>query len=161
MIDRTQKEFFVVGGRGRGEVNNLQADFLAEGAGAFGRDKKVPVDEATKAQVRYVKDGQQVEQTLDVAAAIALVEQAVADAAASEARRAEAVAAETAALEEARRKVAELACTVCGCRRFEEQTSREDSQWGASTFRMKLMICTRCGFVMQFYLGASLFVPGS
>jgi hypothetical protein len=31
---------------------------------------------------------------------------------------------------------------------------------GFTTFRMRLMICKRCGFVMQFSLGQSLFVPG-
>ena len=161
MIDRTQKEFFVAGGRGPGEVNNLNVEFVAESAGAFGRDKKVSVDEATRAHARYVKDGAEVEATLDVPAAIALLEQAERDTAAALDRRTQAVDAQRAELEEARAKVAALACLVCGGRSFEEQTSREDSQWGMSSFRMKLLICRRCGYVMQFYLGASLFVPGS
>jgi hypothetical protein len=161
MVDRTQKEFTVAGGTAPGEVSGLDVEFVAEGSGPFGRDKKVPVDEATRAHARYVQDGKQVEATLDVLAAVALIEQAERDTAAARARRQQAADAEKAALEEARRKVASLSCLVCDGRSFQEQTSREDSQWGMSSFRMKLLICRRCGFVMQFYLGASLFVPGS
>lgn len=161
MIDRSKKDFFLVGGSGPGEVGNLDVEFVAEGAGAFGRDKKVSVDEATRAHVRYLKDGAQVEQTVDVATALALMEQAERDTGSSEARRKQAVDAHQAELEETRRKLANLSCFVCDGRSFDQQTSREDSQWGMSTFRMKLLVCRRCGFVMQFYLGASMFVPGS
>jgi len=56
--------------------------------------------------------------------------------------------------------VANLASSVCDGRSFDEQISREDSQMGITTFRMKLLVCRRCGFVMHFSLGQSLFVPG-
>ena len=161
MIDRSQKEFFVAGGNGPGEVNNVRVAFVAEGAGAFGRDKKVSVDEANRAEVSYVQDRKQVEAVLDVPAAIALLEQAQRDTDAAVARNTQARADQMAELEEAKRRVANLTCLVCEGSSFDTQTSREDSQWGMSTFRMKLLICRRCGYVMQFYLGASLFVPGS
>jgi uncharacterized protein len=161
MIDRTQKEFFVVGGTGPGEVNNVRVEFVAEGAGAFGRDKKTSVDEANRANVSYVKDHKQVEAVLDVPAALALLAQAERDTAAAVARHQQATDTQQAELEEAKRRVANLTCLVCEGSSFETQTSREDSQWGMSSFRMKLLICRRCGYVMQFYLGASMFVPGS
>ena len=57
--------------------------------------------------------------------------------------------------EEIRSKVENLSCTVCDGRDFDEQTSREDSQFGMTTFRMRLLVCKQCGFVMQFSLGRS------
>ena len=161
MIDRGRKEFTIRGGHGPGEIADLEAKFLLPGGGSFGRDKAVSVDEATAAEVSYVRDGQRVvEQSLSVPEAVALVEKAVADGAAADQRRAATQAQQQAELDEAQRKVANLACTVCGYQHFDEQTSREDSQMGFSTFRMRLMICMRCGFVMQFSLGQSLFVSG-
>jgi hypothetical protein len=160
MIDRSQHDFAVRGGRGAGEISDLTARFLIPDGGAFGRDKSVPVDEATAAKVSYVKDGQRVQAVLSVPEGVALVEQAQTDELAADGRRAELRRVQEAELEEARRKVANLACTVCGYQQFDQQTSREDSQMGFTTFRMKLLICKRCGFVMQFSLGQSLFVPG-
>lgn len=161
MVDRSQKEFTVRGGHGPGEIADLDAKFLIPGGGSFGRDKTVSVDEATAAEVSYVRDGQRVvDQSLSVPEAVALVEKAVVDGQAADQRRAAAQAQQQVELDEARRKVANLACTVCGYQHFDEQTSREDSQLGFTTFRMRLMICKRCGFVMQFSLGQSLFVPG-
>ena len=58
MLDRSQKEFDVRGGRGPGEIGELHATFLIPDAGAFGRDKTVSVDEASAAEVSYVLDGQ-------------------------------------------------------------------------------------------------------
>jgi hypothetical protein len=161
MIDPTSKEVTVRGGHGPGEVGDLTATFLIPGGGAFGRDKSVPLQDATGARVSYVQDGRQVsDATVSVSEATALVEKATADGGAADARLAEATRQQQAELEEARRKVANLACTVCGGQQFDEHTSREDSQLGLTTFRMRLMICKRCGFVMQFSLGRSLFVPG-
>jgi uncharacterized protein len=161
MVDRGQKEFSVRGGDGPGEIGDLEAKFIIPGGGSFGRDKTVSVDEATAARVTYVRDGQRVvDQSLSVPEAVALVEKAVGDGQAADQRRAAAQARQQAELDEARRKVANVACTVCGYQHFDEQTSREDSQMGYTTFRMRLLICKRCGFVMQFSLGRSLFVPG-
>ena len=160
MIDRSQEEFHVRGGRGPGEISELRATFLIPDGGSFGRDRRVAVQEATAAEVGFVRDGQRVDQVLSVPEAVALVEKAMLDGAAADARRATTAAAEQAELEEARRKVAELACAVCGYQHVDEQVSREDSQMGLTSFRMRLMICKRCGFAMQFLLGQSLFVAG-
>ena len=161
MLDRSQKEFDVRGGRGPGEIGDLHVRFVIPDGGAFGRDKTVSVDEASAAQASYLLDGHRIDaDSLSVPEAVALVEKAVLDGQAAEQRRAAAQAQEQAELEEARRKVANLTCTVCGHQRFDEQISREDSQMGFTSFPMRLMICKRCGFVMQFSLGQSLFVPG-
>jgi hypothetical protein len=161
MVDRSQKEFTVRGGHGPGEIGDLEAKFLVPGGGSFGRDKTVSLDEATAARVSYVREGQRVvDQLLSVSEAVTLVEKAVSDGQAADQRRAAVQAQQEVELDEARRKVANLACTVCGYQDFDEQTSREDSQMGFTTFRMRLLICKRCGFVMQFSLGRSLFVPG-
>lgn len=161
MIDRAQKEFSVPGGSGPGETSNLVVRFLLTGGGAFGRDKAVPVDEATSAVVSYSRDGKPVvEESMTPAAAVELIEAAQRDTEAAAARAAAARQQGDAELAEIRRELADLSCQVCRGRSFDEHTSREDSQWGMTTFRMRLLICKRCGFVMQFALGRSLFVPG-
>jgi len=161
MLDRSQKEFDVRGGRGPGEIGDLHVRFVIPGGGAFGRDKAAPVDEASAAQVSYLLDGQRITaEALSVPEAVALVEKALLDGQAAEQRRASAQAQALAEVEEARRKVADLTCTVCGHQGFDQQISREDSQMGFTSFPMRLMICKRCGFVMQFSLGQSFFVPG-
>ena len=161
MIDPTTKELQVRGGTAPGEISALTVRFLLPDAGAFGRDKTVPMSEATAARVSYARDGQAVvDQTVMVSEAVTLVDQATRDGQAADARSAEEQQRRQAEADETRRKVANLRCTVCGGQKFDEQTSREDSQYGMTTFRMRLMICQRCGFVMQFALGRSLFVPG-
>jgi uncharacterized protein len=161
VIDRTQKEFSVTGGNAPGETSNLSARFLLAGGGAFGRDKAVSVDEATSALVSFRRDGNAVtDVTMTPSAAVELIEQTQRDTDAAASRAAAARQQSDAQLAEVRRKLAELACQVCGGRSFDEHISREDSQWGMTTFRMRLMICKQCGFVMQFALGRSLFVPG-
>jgi hypothetical protein len=60
MLDRSQKEFDVRGGRGPGEIGDLHVRFVIPDGGAFGRDKTVSVDEASAAQVPYVLDGQRI-----------------------------------------------------------------------------------------------------
>jgi uncharacterized protein len=161
MIDPTTKQMDVAGGTGPGEIARLSVKFVVPDAGAFGRDKTVPMSEATAAKVSYTQDGHDVvDQTLMVSEAVTLVEQAQQHAQAASARALAAQQQRQAEIDEVRTKVENLTCTVCGGRQFDQQTSREDSQFGMTTFRMRLMICRRCGFVMQFALGRSLFVPG-
>ena len=162
MIDRTQKSLWIQGGTGPGEISGIRATFLLPGAGAFGRDKNVPAQEATSAKVSYAKDGVDVtDQVVTVDEAVGLLEQATRAQAAAAARAGEAVQRQQADQDAVRQLLQNLSCTVCGGKQFDEQTSREDSQMGMTTFRMRLLICVRCGFVMQFSLGRSLFVPGN
>ena len=49
------------------------------------------------------------------------------------------------------------ACPLCGNREFERQVSRQDSMWGLTSHTMRLLICTRCRYVLHFYEGNSLF----
>jgi uncharacterized protein len=161
VIDPSTKEVDVAGGTGAGEIGRLHVEFVLPDAGSFGRDKKVAMSEATKAKVTYVKDGQQVsEQLVMVSEAVTLIEKARTDEQAMLARVEELKRQRFARQEELRQKVENVACTVCGAREFDEQISREDSQFGMTSFRMRLLICKQCGFVMQFMLNRSLFVPG-
>ena len=50
-----------------------------------------------------------------------------------------------------------LACPICGHTEFERQESRQDSMWGWTSHKMRLLICTRCRFVLHFYEGNSIF----
>jgi uncharacterized protein len=50
-----------------------------------------------------------------------------------------------------------LVCPVCGGTTFEQQLSREDTQWGVTSLKMRLMICRRCEYVMHFSRGRSIF----
>ena len=160
MVDPTSKDARVAGGGGPGEIAGLEVEFIQPGAGAFGRDKGVEFREATHAKVHYRRDGSYVDQTVPVTEATALIEQAERDGQASAARAAAATQQRDAAAAEVQRKLAELACPICGGRDFDAQVSREDSQWGMTTMRMRLLICRQCAYVLQFALGRSLFVPG-
>lgn len=44
-----------------------------------------------------------------------------------------------------------LACPLCGCQEFSEQTSRQDSRWGITSHVMTLLICRHCTYVLHFY----------
>jgi uncharacterized protein YbaR (Trm112 family) len=161
MIDPKSKELTVRGGGGAGEIGNLTVHFILPGAGAFGRDKAVEFQQATHAKVEYQRDRQFVSQTIPVTDAAALVEQAQRDQEATAARIDEAGKRQAEEVAETRRKLDALACPVCGGRDFDEQLGREDSQWGMTTMRMRMLICKRCSYVLQFALGRSVFVPGA
>lgn len=160
-IDPGEKDVTVPGGTAAGEIGGLYVEFVLPGAGAFGRDKSVAFREASHAKVRYAKDGERVEgKVVLLSEAVALIDQATSDGQAAAARQSAARAAQDAEMAEVRRKVENLTCLVCGGQQFDRQTAREDSQWGATSHRMSLLICTRCSYVMQFSLGQSMFVPG-
>jgi hypothetical protein len=160
-IDRTQKEISVLGGTGPDEIRDLRIEFVIPDGGKFGREKHVSIDEATAAKVSYRSNGQLVQdKTMSVPDALALVDQATRDGAAEVARVTASHQQQNTRATEIQAKLANLACPVCGGRTFEEHLSREDSQWGMTTFRMRLLICRDCSHVMQFALGRSLFVPG-
>jgi hypothetical protein len=161
MVDPSQQEISVTGGSGPGEIRDLHVEFVIPDGGRFGRDKNVPMSEATAAKVSYAKDGRPVrDQVVTVTEAQALVTQAEADSAADIARRTVADERRQARAAEVNALLRGFSCPVCGGRSFEEHLSREDSQWGITSFRMRLLICRECAYVSQFALGRSLFVPG-
>jgi len=49
------------------------------------------------------------------------------------------------------------ACPLCGGTDFDRQASRQDSTWGWTSHKMRLLICTRCRYVLHFYEGNSIF----
>ena len=161
MIDESKEEFYLNGGRGPGEISNLAVQFILPGAGMFGRDKKVPMSEATDAVVSYVKDGNVVsDQHVTVSEARALLEQGMI-ANAHEAERRKAATADLDARKEfIKERLRNLTCPICDGRSFDQQISREDSQMGFTTFRMQLLICRECSYVLHFAQGQSWFVPG-
>jgi len=161
MIDRSKEEFVIAGGDAIDEINNLTATFIVPGAGRFGRDKHVSVDEATAAKVTYTTNGQTIrDREVTVAEAIALIEKAQEQTYAASQRAEEKYTQDMAAMAAVQQKVQNLTCLVCGGTNFDKQISREDSRMGYTTFRMDMRICVRCGFVMQFSQGQSWFVPG-
>lgn len=161
MVGPTSKRVRVPGGAGAGEISELDVEFIQPGAGALGRDKVVEFREATHAKVRYLLDRSWVHETVTASEAAALVEQAERAGQAAAARGVAAAERRQAAAAEVQRKLADLACPICGGRDFDEQQGREDSQWGMTTLRMQLLICRQCAYVLQFARGISLFVPGS
>ena len=88
MIDPSTKDMNVPGGRGAGEISNLRVEFVLPDAGSFGRDKKVALRDATHAHVTYLRDRIAVDEKLPVSQALALIDQAHADAAADATRTA-------------------------------------------------------------------------
>ena len=50
-----------------------------------------------------------------------------------------------------------LRCPLCDGREFEQQQGRMDSRWGITSHKLVLMICQRCGLVLQFSAGRGLF----
>ena len=158
MIDPESKRVTVQGGTAPGEINTFSAEFVLPGAGRFGRDKNVAFREATHAAVQYWKDHQRVEETVSLSSAVALFDQATADGEAHRGRANAVAAREAEIVAEVQRKLANLTCPICGTDQFEQQTSREDGNWGDSSFKMKLLICRRCNFVLHFSQGRSFFI---
>jgi excinuclease UvrABC ATPase subunit len=161
MIDDTKEDFFISGGRGPGEIANLSVKCVQPGAGMFGRDKKVSMAEATEAVVSYLLDGRYVDEArVTISEARRLLEQAEISVAHAVEQQKQATAAVDARKQEIRERLQNLRCPVCDGHSFDQQISREDSQMGFTTFRMQLLICRECSFVMHFAQGQSWFVPG-
>jgi hypothetical protein len=57
--------------------------------------------------------------------------------------------------EEAAKK--RLACPLCDGVDFDRQQGRMDSRWGLTSHKLVLMICKRCGLVLQFSAGRGIF----
>jgi hypothetical protein len=51
----------------------------------------------------------------------------------------------------------QLSCPLCRGTEFQQETARQDSQWGFTSHRMTLMICRRCRYMLHFYDRHSIF----
>jgi hypothetical protein len=50
-----------------------------------------------------------------------------------------------------------LVCPLCEGTSFDRQKGRMDSRWGLTSHKLVLMICQRCGLVLQFSAGRGIF----
>ena len=50
-----------------------------------------------------------------------------------------------------------LICPICQGTYFAQEEGRMDSRWGITSHKLVLKICQRCGLVLQFSAGRSLF----
>ena len=48
-------------------------------------------------------------------------------------------------------------CPLCDSVEFDQEEGRMDSRWGLTSHKLVLMVCRRCGLVLQFSAGRSLF----
>jgi hypothetical protein len=140
---------------GSPDVALLDVEWVVPDAGAFGRDKGVRRSEAQHAHVTSMLAFNRVDEVIQRPEALALIARATAAQEAAAAKAAALTAAKDADRAEVTRLLDDLTCLVCGGKEFETQLSREDSQWGYTSLKMKLKICSRCGHVMHFSRGRS------
>ena len=50
-----------------------------------------------------------------------------------------------------------LQCPLCQGTSFDQEQGRMDSRWGATSHKLVLQICQRCGLVLQFSAGRGVF----
>ena len=50
-----------------------------------------------------------------------------------------------------------LKCPLCDSVEFDQEEGRMDSRWGLTSHKLVLMVCRRCGLVLHFSAGRSLF----
>jgi len=50
-----------------------------------------------------------------------------------------------------------LVCPLCQGTDFDREQGRMDSRWGMTSHKLVLMICERCGLVLQFSAGRGIF----
>jgi uncharacterized protein len=158
MIDPESKRVTVNGGTAPGEIHQLTVEFVRPGEGRFGHDKNVAYREATHGAVEYWKDNAHVQETVLLSSALAVIEQAERDAEAHRSRAADAAAREAEIVAHVKERLEHLSCPICGTDTFDQQTSREEGNWGDSSFKMRLLICRRCGFVLHFSQGRSFWM---
>ena len=48
-------------------------------------------------------------------------------------------------------------CPICGGTEFDVEEGRIDSKWGFTSHVVRLLVCRRCGYVLLFYKGRSIF----
>jgi hypothetical protein len=152
VFDRSKSEIKVTGGDGPGEIGRLKVTFIIPDAGPLGTDKKVTVGEASAAKVEYRRGGVKVsEQQVPTSEAVALIEQAQRDEVTAQQRAAAKAANALTEYAELSAKFANLRCTVCDYGEFEDRQSYQ-SKYGneVSNFKLRMLVCKRCGFTFQF-----------
>lgn len=50
-----------------------------------------------------------------------------------------------------------LVCPLCKGTEFERQEGKMDSKWGIAAHKMTIIICKKCGFIMNFTKGRTIF----
>ena len=161
MFDRTKSEIKVTGGDGPGEIGHLKVTFIIPDGGALGTDKKVTIGEATAAKVEYRRGGVHVpEQQVPTSDAVALIEQAQRDELAAQGRASARAANALSEYAELSAKFANLRCTVCDYGEFEDRQSYQ-SKYGneVSNFKLRMLVCKRCGFTFQFTAPKEQYFP--
>jgi uncharacterized protein len=156
-MNEDDKRVEIQGGRGPGLIEWLEVKWVLPGAGSFGRDKAVPRPQATAANVSYRLDGQLHEAAVSLDKADELIRQTTAAGTAAQQTARDQAAGWEAERQRVLRLLQELSCPICQSRDFEQQLSREDSQWGFTSLRMRLLICRRCQYVLHFSRGSSVF----
>ena len=48
-------------------------------------------------------------------------------------------------------------CPICGQQAFRREKGKIDSAWGLTAHKVDLLICERCGHVLLFYEGNTIF----
>ena len=48
-------------------------------------------------------------------------------------------------------------CPLCGNGTFQQERGKIDSEWGLTAHRVTLLICERCGNILSFYEGNTIF----
>jgi ribosomal protein S27AE len=48
-------------------------------------------------------------------------------------------------------------CPLCGNGTFQQERGKIDSMWGITAHRVTLLICERCGNILSFYEGNTIF----
>lgn len=48
-------------------------------------------------------------------------------------------------------------CPLCGNAEFQREKGKIDSEWGMTAHKVDMLVCTRCGNVLLFYEGNTIF----
>ena len=49
------------------------------------------------------------------------------------------------------------ACPICGYLQYRQEKGKIDSAWGVTAHRVEILICERCGYVLLFSEGRTIF----
>ena len=48
-------------------------------------------------------------------------------------------------------------CPICGHEEFQREKGKLDSAWGITAHKVDMLVCLRCGYVLLFYEGNTIF----